>query len=1813
MIKDDFVEGLNTANELADSASMMKDMEEMGFSKSKMAGGMVAGGFKSIIGRKIASSLEKNKKFKGNAFKFKNAVNNPGEAILEQSEKFRTSDAPGSEMLSNFLYQLGNMFKADDPRSLYTFKKEDPEDPAIFNYRTQNSIIKVIPNLLSKIYGAVEGLRTGTDPQGHEVTWNDATDKFETKDQIAAGVKAKVRKSVSDKMGYSLTNMLERIDPKKKLSPDEQSIVMSSLVKYLQENKDVTPLGLIKGKKNFLSYLPEDISKKVKRPVTKIVASSKNDNYTYDDVKYNLSSILNSVPNLQKEVGELFKSGNKGIAEELGLMITNEARGTSHLDRNGVFAFIQEAIKEHGVNNLKQDISKQDELAKYSGEKTNAELDKARRKEQNKRMHKSKTLDEIVEEGKRSYVNGNAKFREKMDIQGNFETAKSKASDVYNASLEENFNSGSSKAKEIVETLENSTAGQNIKAGADVAKKEATKLYKTGLEQTLKAIETIEKSKTLEEVQINLNLAKESKTAKKAKKILDEVIEKVKGSTLYTKGTKEYKEQKEKLEVLMKEHGLDTEIAKLKDKLTYDEMRSLYSTLEKEGKEFVEINKKKSVKDIVENVTDTVKTNASGIYNEASNVVGKKYDDLISNKTPMKRYGVGTLTPSEYGQASTVKAINAWGYTPEESRAKKDKLKELDPVEENKLREFFFKSTAYTSGMVTDFSEYAKTFGFKTSDDTVNKLNFVDGINKMAKNESDKLLNKGKETILDHFKLTRLKKEEEDAYRFEFYTSPEYKSGSMTDFSKWLKDKGLRPNKSMDLSITGILRKTREWDRKIFNAMIKAPIKAIAKAPWAAGKALKAGGAVAKPFAKLAGYALDGVASTVGLGFMGVDDNKFIKSGKDKIKDILNNRKLSKGVNAPSSGLQQPSKQHMKNLHKINNWGYSPEDSKQRQEDYAGATPEERFVKAYRRKHDIPDDQEVNEQYEPSDLRNNVQKTLAKTRGAQGSIVKGIGKGIWNTGVAGKNLAGGIFRGGKKASKKFDYRILNPFSKLSKKDEQSPEEFMKDYEEKSKPKTSKYKKDTRAKLKPEHIEATLKPKAQQGYDAKPKAFNDSDGDGMRDGDWRSRLKEMSKKREPGVKGPEAPKSTDDKKENPLMKYILPALMALVGTGGKMLAGVLGFIPGVKPMFHLLTKSVVGLAKLSGMIAKGVIKGVKFLGKIPMLLTGLGSKITSMSSSLLTGIKGLATGAMETLGAGATAVMTKGKELVGKGVELVGSALDKAKAKVASIIPDTIKGHYGKVKDMIFKKLGKKAGGKVALTLAGKIASRAVPIAGWALLTYDVAMVGKDMLENNTSLEGAISKQLLGFDIFNPDEPAIDEEGNAIQPDEQFSSDDMAKTNSSEENGENKEDSKGSVLGGMYSSAIDKAKSVYKSTKESGGSMWDSVKNTATTAINWGKDAIGGLMSSIPMPNGNGSWQALKDTIMSASKAAGVDDKLMAVMGAIESGFNYTVKAGSSSATGLYQFLKSTWDGMLNKYGAKYGIAPGTAPTDPRANALMGAEFLKENMASLKGSVNRELTYTDAYMAHFLGAGGAKKFLSAMEKNPGQNASEIFSAEAGSNPSIFYVDGDKSRPRTLGDIYNLFTNKINSKSKEYSIDTSGGMSAGPVATTSTGTTSSTPGSSSSPTGAPTATNTPLSSITLDGPTTRPNTTPVVDNKPSAVTPSSPTGTTPNLTPTKPTQEVVATNNMLNSNSIANETNKTLGGISATLTKSLEVQMKMVEFLDKISQANTRDISKEVTNVESKGNTRDNANLGPANGSNTSYEMPMVSIDLKRKVY
>lgn len=192
------------------------------------------------------------------------------------------------------------------------------------------------------------------------------------------------------------------------------------------------------------------------------------------------------------------------------------------------------------------------------------------------------------------------------------------------------------------------------------------------------------------------------------------------------------------------------------------------------------------------------------------------------------------------------------------------------------------------------------------------------------------------------------------------------------------------------------------------------------------------------------------------------------------------------------------------------------------------------------------------------------------------------------------------------------------------------------------------------------------------------------------------------------------------------------------------------------------------------------------------------------------------------------------------------------------------------------------------------------------------------------------------------------------------------------------------------------------------------------------NGTGGDINLLPMPMGGG-YEVVKDLIIKASQMTGVDPGLMVTMAGIESSYEPYAKAGTSSATGLYQFINSTWEEMLMKYGSKYGIAPGTPRTDPRANALMGAEFLKQNQKYLESALGRGVSETDLYMAHFLGAGGAAQFLKA---GASSIAAQVLPKAASANRGIFYNGGN---PRTVAEVYALMDEKVSKFRNKYGSD------------------------------------------------------------------------------------------------------------------------------------------------------------------------------------
>lgn len=197
-------------------------------------------------------------------------------------------------------------------------------------------------------------------------------------------------------------------------------------------------------------------------------------------------------------------------------------------------------------------------------------------------------------------------------------------------------------------------------------------------------------------------------------------------------------------------------------------------------------------------------------------------------------------------------------------------------------------------------------------------------------------------------------------------------------------------------------------------------------------------------------------------------------------------------------------------------------------------------------------------------------------------------------------------------------------------------------------------------------------------------------------------------------------------------------------------------------------------------------------------------------------------------------------------------------------------------------------------------------------------------------------------------------------------------------------------------------------------------STNVVAANKNIDALKGMGAINP--------QSKEDVMRAIDKAAqmtSTDSATLKTFAALESGFKANAAAKTSSAKGLFQFIDGTWKQMISKHGPKYGLDNSAKQTDPMASALMAGEYIKTNMNAVS-KVKPDVNIVDAYLAHFLGAGGAKTMLSA---NPNEIASKINPKAASANYNMFVSNG---KPLTVGEFYDKIRTKIINKAQEYGI-------------------------------------------------------------------------------------------------------------------------------------------------------------------------------------
>ena len=189
---------------------------------------------------------------------------------------------------------------------------------------------------------------------------------------------------------------------------------------------------------------------------------------------------------------------------------------------------------------------------------------------------------------------------------------------------------------------------------------------------------------------------------------------------------------------------------------------------------------------------------------------------------------------------------------------------------------------------------------------------------------------------------------------------------------------------------------------------------------------------------------------------------------------------------------------------------------------------------------------------------------------------------------------------------------------------------------------------------------------------------------------------------------------------------------------------------------------------------------------------------------------------------------------------------------------------------------------------------------------------------------------------------------------------------------------------------------------------------------------------------------VRAAIGQAAQTTGINFSYLLAQAKSESGLNPTAKASNSSATGLYQFLDQSWLGVVKQHGAQFGFRwaadaitarkGGGYTVDPQVRdavfalrqqagpaSMMAAAYASDNAANLSQALGRDVNGTDLYMAHFLGLGGATKFLRAQCANGSTCAAALFPQEARANRSIFY--GKDGSARSLDDVYALMGRKL----------------------------------------------------------------------------------------------------------------------------------------------------------------------------------------------
>ena len=407
-IRGKVIDGLTTVGDLAEQKEMMSGMEVPGETKGSMAGSVAGDFFKTILGDKIGAKIAGTKRGRDLIFNFKTLLSDPSSFIKGNATNMGYGKGFVNDRTVDAMGFASDVLKKENKLNTVKFEKDDLSDAKMFDGRAYSSITKIIPGLLSKIYGEIKGMRTGTEATDHELSFDHDKDTFTLKKDVVSNFKSSIKKDIKKNTAKDIDNVIKIFKYYGGLKISGTSDVKAfrtALVKYISAGKPIVPTALERN--GFIDLFPGKLKKSVKSALRRLLVNSRKDPSVLDKVIYAFEEVSNNIPNINKKLEELVDNGNKHDLFKQGYLTYDEDSEAYSSDENTLSKLLLDTTGSLGVDNeLVGDIDRY----KFEGIKSKSMSDVVK-------DTKRKNLKRYAELKKKAKFNPEVKNGIKQDIE----------------------------------------------------------------------------------------------------------------------------------------------------------------------------------------------------------------------------------------------------------------------------------------------------------------------------------------------------------------------------------------------------------------------------------------------------------------------------------------------------------------------------------------------------------------------------------------------------------------------------------------------------------------------------------------------------------------------------------------------------------------------------------------------------------------------------------------------------------------------------------------------------------------------------------------------------------------------------------------------------------------------------------------------------------------------------------------------------------------------------------------------------------------------------------------------------------------------------------------------------------------------------------------------------------------------------------------------------------------------------------------------------------------------------------------------------